>query len=103
MSDAAEIARTILDGFDKHYRLFRRISAAARDRFDRADWSAVLQASRDRIDMYDQRVVEAVQALQQYPDAADESLWPHIKHAYIKLLYDHKQPECAETFFNSVA
>ena len=32
----------------------------------------------------------------------DETLWPEIKLVYIGLLHDHHQPECAETFYNSV-
>jgi len=61
--------------------------------------------ARERIGMYDQRVEEAVRALlDRYPEAeVDESLWPAIKLAYIGLLHEHKQPECAETFYNSVA
>jgi isocitrate dehydrogenase kinase/phosphatase len=100
-----EIARTIREGFDKHYRLFRQTSARAKQRFEQGAWSEVREASRGRIQMYDQRVVEAVAALRErFPDAVrDESLWPEIKRSYIALLLDHKQPECAETFFNSVA
>ncbi len=103
--DIEAIARTILAGFDRHYLLFRRISAAAKQRFERADWNAVREASRDRIRMYDQRVGEAVEEVQQrFPQASqDGSLWPEIKRMYIGLLYDHGQPECAETFYNSVA
>ena len=54
---------------------------------------------------YDIRVREAVDAiLRRFPAARrDESLWPPVKRAYIGLLYGHKRPECAETFFNSVA
>jgi isocitrate dehydrogenase kinase/phosphatase len=61
--------------------------------------------ARDRIQMYDQRVQEAVDAvLERFPEAPrDEALWPAIKLAYIGLLHEHKQPECAETFYNSVA
>jgi isocitrate dehydrogenase kinase/phosphatase len=61
--------------------------------------------ARERILMYDQRVQEAVDLLlARFPDAAkDEALWPGIKLAYIGLLHDHHQPECAETFYNSVA
>jgi isocitrate dehydrogenase kinase/phosphatase len=61
--------------------------------------------ARSRIQMYDTRVDEAVRALtDRYPEAeTDESLWPAIKAAYIDLIQDHKQPECAETFYNSVA
>jgi isocitrate dehydrogenase kinase/phosphatase len=100
-----EIAATILDGFDKHYRLFRQIAAEAKGRFERAEWKAALEASRSRIDFYDQRVREATAAvLERFPAARTEAgLWPRIKKAYIGLLYDHRQPECAETFYNSVA
>ena len=61
--------------------------------------------ARERIEMYDLRVEEAVRGiLDRFPDAeVDETLWPAIKLAYIPLLHEHKQPECAETFYNSVA
>jgi len=61
--------------------------------------------ARTRIQMYDTRVEETVRGLlERFPEAeADESLWPAIKVAYIGLLHEHKQPECAETFYNSVA
>src|SRR5256714_9996988 len=63
------------------------------------------ELARERIQMYDLRVQEAVEALlDRYPEAElDESLWPTIKLAYIGLLHDRSQPECAETFYNSVA
>ncbi len=104
-TDTRAIARTILDGFDKHYRLFREISAAAKGRFERAEWAQGWEIGRARIQMYDQRVVEAVDALSlRFPTAGkDETLWPQVKLAYIELLYEHRQPECAETFYNSVA
>lgn len=105
MPDAASIARIILDGFDRHYRLFRETSARAKERWERADWAGVHAASRARIDMYDQRVREGVEALHGGLDGfvLEESLWPAIKRAYIGMLHEHLQPECAETFFNSVA
>src|SRR5580765_4821392 len=61
--------------------------------------------ARERIQMYDLRVEEAVDAVRgRFPEAErDEALWPAIKAAYIGLLHDHKRPECAETFYNSVA
>ena len=105
MGIAYDIAGAILEGFDKHYRIFREMAAQAQGRFERAEWTAVRTASRDRIDLYDQRVLEAVTAIAlRFPAArGDESLWPQIKRAYIALLYDHRRPECAETFYNSVA
>lgn len=102
---AFDIARTILDGFDKHYRLFRAASKGAKRHFDSANWPVAQRAARERIDYYDQRVQEAVQALED--DYAPEDLagdvWPEIKLHYIGLLSGHKQPELAETFFNSVS
>ena len=102
---AEAVARTILDGFDKHYRLFREISSQARERFAQADWEAAKNTAAERIQMYDQRVAESVSAvLERFPRAADdEELWRQIKPIYIGLLYNHKQPELAETFYNSVA
>jgi len=102
---AAAVARAILAGFDRHYRLFRAASTRAKTLFERADWAAMRALSRERILMYDQRVQEAVEGVRkEFPEAeTDESLWPAIKLAYIPLLHEHRQPECAETFYNSVA
>ncbi|KPK08130.1 MAG: isocitrate dehydrogenase [Betaproteobacteria bacterium SG8_39] len=102
---AGAIARLILAGFDRHYRLFRDAAQRAKWLFEQADWPAMAVLARERIQLYDQRVGEAVSAvLGEYPQAeTDESLWPAIKLAYIGLLPEHRQPECAETFYNSVA
>jgi isocitrate dehydrogenase kinase/phosphatase len=102
---AAEVALAIRAGFDRHYRLFRDAAARAKQLFERADWAALRALSGERILMYDRRVQEAVDAVRaRFPEAeTDESLWPAIKLAYIPLLHDHRQPECAETFYNSVA
>jgi isocitrate dehydrogenase kinase/phosphatase len=104
---STDIARAILDGFDRHYRIFRETCVQAKARFEQADWAGVREAQRARIGMYDQRVTEAVAAVHsRFPDVGRaEELWRRVKVAYIALLYEveHKQPECAETFFNSVA
>jgi isocitrate dehydrogenase kinase/phosphatase len=100
-----EIARAILAGFDRHYRLFRQASIDAKSLFERAAWAEMRRLARERIQMYDLRVQEAVDSLHsRFPEAErDEALWAAIKLAYIGLLHEHKQPECAETFYNSVA
>ena len=107
MTLSTDIAQAILDGFDHHYRIFRETSRLAKERFERAEWLAVVDAQRERIGMYDVRVAEAVDAITaRFPDASrEETLWRRIKVEFIGLLYEagHKQPECAETFFNSVA
>jgi isocitrate dehydrogenase kinase/phosphatase len=103
VSLARDVAQTILEGFDKHYSLFRALSGRAKNRFEHADWPAQREATRARIEYYDTRVAEAVKLLSEKYPRLDESLWKEIKLAYILLLHEHRQPECAETFFNSVA
>lgn len=102
---AFDIARTILDGFDKHYRLFRQASQAARRHFEAADWATAQAAARERIDYYDKRVQECVHILQDAyePEELTDRVWRETKLHYIGLLSGHKQPELAETFFNSVS
>ncbi|AMP02259.1 isocitrate dehydrogenase kinase/phosphatase family protein [Collimonas arenae] len=101
---AFDTARMILDGFDKHYRLFREASRLAKQHFEEADWKTAQLAARERIDFYDARVHECVNALEDEYDQNDltDEVWREVKLHYIGMLTDHKQPELAETFFNSV-
>jgi isocitrate dehydrogenase kinase/phosphatase len=101
---ALAIAHTLIDGFNKHYRLFRESSAQAKVRFETGDWLTAQRAVRERIAFYDERVNETVGLLQeQYcADKIDANTWQLAKLIYIGLLTNHKQPELAETFFNSV-
>ena len=103
-SRAFDIALALRDGFDRHYRLFRATSAAAKQRFEAADWAGQQTAQRARIDFYDLRVNEAVERLRTEFKVADLSQdgWQQAKLHYIGLLTNHHQPELAETFFNSV-
>jgi len=99
------VAQVVLEGFDKHYELFRQFSSQALDHFEQSDWKTAREEQADRIRGYDLRVNETVdELLNHYPAArTNDSLWPTIKMQYITLLLDHRQPECAETFYNSVA
>jgi isocitrate dehydrogenase kinase/phosphatase len=101
---AFDIAQALVDGFDRHYRLFRATSAAAKGRFEQADWHGQQRAQAERIAFYDQRVDEAVQRLrgELAVDEVGMDTWQQAKLHYIGLLVDHRQPELAETFFNSV-
>jgi isocitrate dehydrogenase kinase/phosphatase len=101
---AFDIARVMLEGFDRHYRLFRQASAQAQQRFEQADWHGQQRAQRERIEFYDLRVNEAVARLRSEfnADALSQATWQQAKLHYIGLLTDHHQPELAETFFNSV-
>jgi isocitrate dehydrogenase kinase/phosphatase len=101
---AYDIARAMLDGFNRHYTLFRQASAEAKARFEQADWQGQQRAQAQRIEFYDRRVAEAVERLRSEfrADELPSATWQQAKLQYIGLLTDHHQPELAETFFNSV-
>ncbi|MBL8308593.1 MAG: bifunctional isocitrate dehydrogenase kinase/phosphatase [Rubrivivax sp.] len=102
--NAWAIAQALIEGFNRHYRLFRETSAAAKRRFEQADWHGQQSAQAQRIEFYDQRVNEAVARLRREfnIEALSMDTWQQAKLHYIGLLVDHHQPELAETFFNSV-
>jgi len=99
------VAQAILEGFNRHYRLFRQYSREGQECFEHADWQRAAQVNRERIQGYELRVRETVETIHRsYPEAAQYSeIWPRIKIVFIGKLMDHPQAECAETFYNSVA
>ena len=101
---AYDIAKAMMDGFNRHYQLFRTESARAKHRYETADWHGQQRAQRERIEFYDLRVREASTRLEREFMAGDQSMdvWHQVKLHYIGLLVNHHQPELAETFFNSV-
>ena len=103
-SVAYDIAKAMMDGFNRHYRLFRTESGRAKHRFETADWHGQQRAQRERIEFYDLRVKECSRRLEREFKAGEQSMdiWQQIKLHYIGLLVNHHQPELAETFFNSV-
>ena len=108
MPQPRAIARAILEGFDLHYRRFRFVAQQAKSRFERGDWLGLRDSARERIDYYDQRVLDAVERIERgfdlacLNDSERDRLWAAVKQQFVTLLADHRQPECAETFFNSV-
>ncbi len=103
-SIAYDIAKAMMDGFNRHYRLFRTESGRAKHRFETADWHGQQRAQRERIEFYDLRVRECSMRLEREFKAGEQvmEVWQQVKLHYIGLLVDHHQPELAETFFNSV-
>lgn len=101
---AEAIAEALIEGFDRHYSLFREASARAKQRFEEARWHEVQDAVSERIRYYEDRVRECVTRLTDDFAAArlDDVAWQRAKLLFIGKLIDHKQPELAETFFNSV-
>ena len=108
----------ILAGFNRHYALFRYGAQRAKALFESGDWHGIAQLSRERIEYYDMRVRECINLVQKalrhatqdvavgadtVMQPAERAFWQAIKTVYVQLLADHRQPECAETFFNSVS
>jgi isocitrate dehydrogenase kinase/phosphatase len=104
---ALAIARALLEGFDRHYALFRDCARAAKRHFEDGNFLAIGHLARERIDFYDRRVAEAAERIEReftsVSGASADALWARVKLHYIGLLIEHRQPECAETFFNSVS
>lgn len=123
--DPQSVAGMILNGFNRHYALFRYGAQRAKSLFESGDWHGIEQLSKERIEYYDMRVRECLVQLEpllkkplpQPPQpstpldqsaAVDMTLeqtrfWQAVRHHYVALLTDHQQPECAETFYNSVS
>jgi isocitrate dehydrogenase kinase/phosphatase len=108
MPQPAAIAQAILEGFDLHYRRFRYVAQQAKARFEAGDWHGLRSAARERIDFYDRRVLDAVERIQRDFDLDSlsseerDALWQAVRQQYVTALARHRQPECAETFFNTV-
>jgi isocitrate dehydrogenase kinase/phosphatase len=103
-TEAKEIAETILRGYNNHYRQFRKITGGAKERFEAADWPGVQAAARERIDYYEIWVKDTLTVLRrdfQLEDRGD-ALWRRVKVEYLRMLPQHRQPELAESFYNSV-
>lgn len=101
---ALNIAQALIDGFDKHYRLFRETTGRAKSLFEAGEWLEIQKAVRERIQFYTDRVDECVDRLRNEFRAGflDDTTWAAAKLMFIGKLIGHKQPELAETFFNSV-
>ena len=101
---AHAIAQALVEGFNRHYRIFRDTSRRAKELFEAAQWQKQLDAVRERVQFYDDRVDETVARLHDEfdADALDDVTWQQVKLQFIGMLINHRQPELAETFFNSV-
>lgn len=100
----AKIAQMIADGFHNYFDEFQHITLGARQRFISADWKACQQASRDRINMYlDKILVLKEQILQVADDSIMEpAFWEQAKKEYSRIIRNLSNFEIAETFYNSI-
>lgn len=98
------IAQTILQGFDAQYGRFLEITSGAQERFEHADWHAIQQAMKQRIQLYDHHVGLVVAQLKcmGLVQTLTPKMLSQIKQVYVTLLPSYPRFEIAESFFNSV-
>ena len=103
-STSEDIAKTILGGFNQHYENIKSASIKAKEYFEKRQWGLIEQESKRRLNIYDQQVnlycTELKAGLGQRERGP--GFWKSVKRYYVHLISNHKQPELAETFFNSV-
>ena len=102
---AVAIARQILDSFDQYREEFRRITNLGRERFERAQWQEIQDASAQRIQLYKVQVDVTQKALlEQYGTEVllNIECWPQIKESYIGQIDLRLDDELSETWFNSI-
>ena len=82
---AYAIAKTILNGFERHIFLFTEITRSAKQRFEQCQWQDVHLAAKQRTDFYDKRVTETLITLKQdfEIEQLDCQLWQNVKLAYV--------------------
>ncbi len=100
----AKVAYQILNGFDKNYRWYTRITRGAQSRFEQGQWAATQQAVKERISIYEQSLSDVVSEIYQqiHVHHQDLAFWQQLKQHFLHLLDRHPQYELAETFYNSV-
>lgn len=82
-----DVAQTLLENFDRHYRIFRDAAVKAKTLYEQGDWHGLQRLARERITSYDDRVKECVEVLEDEYDAEniDDEVWQQIKLHYIGL------------------
>ena len=103
-SNAVALAKTIINGFERHIYLFKEITLSAKERFEQAKWHEVQEASKQRTDFYDKRVKETLEVIKKDFAIAelDEKLWQEVKSNYVEQLLHHPKSDLAESFYNSI-
>ena len=101
---ARRIAEATIEAFDRHYATLRAFGQRAKDLFEAGDWQGVHDAVRNRLPAENEAASETARWLTEEYRAhlLDDETLQQVKLFYIGLLINHKQPEVAETFFNSV-
>ncbi|MBE29126.1 bifunctional isocitrate dehydrogenase kinase/phosphatase [bacterium] len=113
------IAKKILMGFERHYQNIKSASIEAKRCFEEREWEKIERDSKLRLNFYDEQVNDFCKKLSlelkkqtlygakaefnesQSSNKFNSDFWKNTKNIYTELITSHKQPELAETFYNS--
>ncbi len=114
------IAKKILAGFERHYQNIKSSSIEAKRCFEEREWEKIEKNSKLRLNFYDTQVSDFCKKLSselkkqtlygakaefhesESMEKFNSNFWQNTKSVYTELITSHKQPELAETFYNSV-
>ena len=114
------IAKKILAGFERHYQNIKSASIEAKRCFEEREWEKIEKDSKLRLNFYDIQVSDFCKKLSselkkqtlygakaefnesESMEKFNSDFWKNTKSVYTELITSHKQPELAETFYNSV-
>ena len=117
---SSSIAKKILSGFEKHYQNIKSASIEAKRCFEEKEWEKIESDSKLRLNFYDKQVDDFCKKLSlelkkqtlygakaefnepTHMEKFNSEFWKQTKLMYVELITEHKQPELAETFYNSV-
>ena len=122
---SASIAKKILSGFEQHYQNIKSASIEAKRCFEEREWEKIESDSKLRLNFYDKQVDNFCKKLSSelkkqtlygaraeftakipyeptHIEKFNSEFWQKTKLMYVELITEHKQPELAETFYNSV-
>jgi isocitrate dehydrogenase kinase/phosphatase len=101
---AAAVA-SIYAAYDEYERGFEEITARARGRFERRDWSGAQADATERLELYKAHVEAAVSDVRDILEDAvmERTVWAAMKSDHAQGTAHRTDAELAQTFFNSVS
>lgn len=103
MLTPASNAQQILDSFEQCFAHFLTITRNIKPLFEKADWSGIQQASKQRLKIYDTEIKQIVARLAEHPPQQINTpeFWRDSKVAYSQMIEGMPCRELAESFYNS--
>jgi len=99
----ADAAECILADYRGYRVRYQAITAAARDRFENAEWQSVHQAGVERLTIYGEFVRETYRRIRRDLGAVwPEGFWGAARRHYRELISGEYSAELFETYYNSV-